>query len=172
MLSIHLLVGCCVQKPCNQHSQWEMAGSMLPRRGAGGLNPRWQQWAVCRDAGPGAGAWAAQLHPICQNSTPSPPPPSERQKPYKVAPPTATQESKYSNVCPFFDRGIKLSLASEPNLVSFYWLEPHWAGRPLLGSSSKGSERKAVVQKRREYGKQQDETAKDNSEIKWLLKKW
>jgi len=68
-------------------------------------------------------------------------------------------------VCPFFDRGIKLSLASEPSLVSFYWLQPHWAGRPLLGSSSKGSERKAVVEKRKEYGKQQDETAKDNSEI-------
>ena len=34
-----------------------------------------------------------------------------------------------------------------------------------MGSSSKGSARKAVVEKMREYRKQQDETAKDNSEI-------
>lgn len=37
----------------------------------------------------------------------------------------------------FLDQRIKLSYASEPILVSFYWLKQHRAGRPLLGDSLK-----------------------------------
>ena len=40
---------------------------------------------------------------------------------------------------PFSDQRTKLSFASEPNFVSFYWLERKWAGGPLLGTNSGGS---------------------------------
>ena len=39
---------------------------------------------------------------------------------------------------PFFDQRIKLSFASESNLVSFYWLKQHRAGRLLLRTDAKG----------------------------------
>ena len=42
-------------------------------------------------------------------------------------------------VSTFFAQRIKLSFASEPNLVLFYWLKQHQAEGLLLGTNSGGS---------------------------------
>lgn len=46
---------------------------------------------------------------------------------------------KQAHISPFFDQRIKLSFASELNLVSFYWCVPHGAEELFLGTNLGGS---------------------------------
>ena len=61
------------------------------------------------------------------------------QEPYKAAPPTGVYSAAQAHTSGCFERKMKLSFASEPNLVLFYWLQGHQAGGPLLEPSSGGS---------------------------------
>lgn len=86
------------------------------------FSPRWQwQQVVCREGAP-----STQLH-----HAPNPPP--RGQNPTKQPYPLLVRESMpcraRSPTSPFSDPIMKLSFASEPNSVSFYWCkqeDPYW----------------------------------------------
>ena len=95
------------------------------------LSPRWRRRAVCRDAAPDTELPGRPLR--------TPPLPM---RPYKAALHLCVGEAhalEQARTCPYFDPRTTLSFASEPNSVSFCWLQGYRAGGPSLGSHSKGS---------------------------------
>ena len=118
---LHLWVA-CVQKCCTRH-----------------FSSRRQWWAMCKDAAPGiwicstlSRAVAPNLEELC--------PPPHWWEPYKAAHQWPLGESVYSRAraCtfPLFDQRIKLSFASDPNLVSCY-LQATPGRRTLTGAWQK-----------------------------------
>ena len=82
--------------------------------------------------------WATKLHPICKNSASLPPLPADKNSIKQPCSSCPFRESMYSRVrahtTRFFDQRMKVSFASELNLVLFYWLKWHQAEVALLGT--------------------------------------
>ena len=106
----------------------------------GHVKSRWRRWAVCKDATAARAAReatcsaAAPALPELRPSRPSRPS-RLRQTPAKKRPAGLSAEhdlQSLARTAPFSDQRRKLFSASEPNSVSFYWLERHHVGGPLL----------------------------------------
>ena len=102
----------------------------------GHVKSRWRRQAVCKDAAARAAreATCSTAAPALRELRPS----RLRQTPAKQRPAGLSAEHNLQSLAPtapFSGQRKKLFSASEPNSVSFYWLERHHVGGPLLGTN-------------------------------------
>lgn len=99
----------------------------------GHLNSRRQWYTMCRDAAPSTSVWNG-LREIAVPDPQGLGPSSSGKNPIEQPFRESIHFGARAHTSAFFNQRIKLSFASEPNLVSFCWSKWHRAGKILIGA--------------------------------------